>query len=119
MQKLSDAERVAKHTNTLWGRLNALTKGARASAKNKGLSFDLDRNYLFDIWEQQKGICIYTGWAMSPITKSHNLVSIDRIDSKKGYIKGNIQLTCWCANRAKSFMDESTFFEMCRAIGKN
>lgn len=116
MQKLTNAQRVLKTTNTIRGRFNRLVIGARASAKSKGYTFDIDRNDVQRIWENQNGLCTYTGWEMSPETKNQRLMSLDRIDSSIGYVKGNIQLTCWCVNRAKSFMGESEFREMCKAI---
>jgi hypothetical protein len=116
LPKLTATQRYERNTNTLKGRLNRLVIGARASAKDKGYTFNIDRNDMLTIWENQGGVCTYTGWKMEPQTKSKRLVSIDRIDSSIGYEKGNIQLTCWCVNRAKSFMGEDEFREMCKAI---
>ena len=116
MQKLTDAERVLKHTNTLKGRLNRLVIGARASSKAKKYDFSITLNDLFELWEKQNGLCSYTNWPMSTITHDPYLVSIDRINSDKGYILSNIQLTCWQVNRAKSFMSNSDFFAMCQAV---
>jgi len=119
MIKITDSERVLRTTNTFSGRMNRLVIGARASAKNKGYSFNINRDDLIKIWEKQKGKCIYTLWDMSTITKDQKLVSIDRINSSIGYIPENIQLTCWCVNRAKSFMGEDDFFKMCLSISEN
>lgn len=116
MKKLTPSERVFKHTNSFSGRINRLVIGARASAKAKNYEFDLCKDDLIEIWQKQGGLCVYTGWPMSTHTKNAKLVSVDRIDSSIGYIKKNIQLTCWCANRAKSFMDEKEFILMCDAI---
>jgi hypothetical protein len=118
MKRLSDAERVLKHTNTIYGRLNRLVIGARASAKNKNYQFSINRDDLKELWDSQKGLCAYTQWEMSPMTGDEKLVSIDRIDSSKGYIKGNLQLTCWCVNRAKSTLGEIEFLKMCKSVAK-
>lgn len=116
MQKLTSSERVFKHTNSFAGRMSRLVIGARASAKAKNYVFDLHRDDVIAVWEKQHGLCAYTGWPMSTHTKNSRLVSVDRIDSSIGYVKENIQLTCWSVNRAKSFMDEKEFIFMCRAI---
>lgn len=113
---LTNLERYQRNTNSFNGRMNRLVIGARASAKNKGYEFSINKQDMIDAWKAQDGKCIYTKWEMSTKTNDSKLVSIDRIDSSKGYIVGNIQLTCWCVNRAKSFMEENEFREMCKAI---
>lgn len=42
--------------------------------------------------------------------------SLDRIDSSKGYIKGNVQWTTIDANIAKQDMKESDFIELCQKV---
>ena len=42
--------------------------------------------------------------------------SIDRIDSKVGYIVGNVQLVCRAANVAKSDLGADEFVKLCRAV---
>lgn len=44
------------------------------------------------------------------------VVSIDKIDPGLDYSPGNIQLLCWCVNRAKGAMLSDSFLNMCRAI---
>lgn len=114
--KLTDAERVLKHTNTFEGRMNRLVIGARASAKQKGYTFSIDRDYLYTLWDIQNGMCSYTGWPMTFETHDQFLVSIDRIDSSFGYVEGNTQLTSWIVNRAKSTMTGFEFQMMCAAV---
>ena len=43
-------------------------------------------------------------------------ISIDRIDSSKGYIKGNIQLVCGIVNVMKSDSSEDEFLQLCKKI---
>jgi hypothetical protein len=42
-------------------------------------------------------------------SRSDNLPSIDRIDPSKGYVKGNVWVISWRANRLKS---DATFEEL-------
>jgi len=72
---------------------------------------DVDLQYLKDLWEQQKGICPYTGIHMSLPTYKHNsdyfvTASLDRIDSSKGYVKGNLQYVVLPINFLKSTMSD-------------
>jgi len=68
-------------------------------AKTKG--FDITKDYLLMLLKKQNNKC-----AISEINLIHDIgkpetVSIDRIDSSKGYIKGNVQLVCQFINYAK------------------
>ena len=80
---------------------------------------------MIKLWEQQEGICAITGLKMlEPVgyvasrvpLKVPKTASIDRIDSNKGYTKGNVQWVCVFANLAKNtFKDElikETFGEL-------
>ena len=58
--------------------------------------------YLYDLLMQQKGICALTGLQMTLETCRGNVISLDRIDSTKGYIPGNVQWVCDWANTMKS-----------------
>ena len=46
-------------------------------------------------------------------------LSIDRIDSSKGYTKDNIQLVCSAANMMKGYMEYNELIQFCKAIIKN
>ena len=82
---------------------------------------------LWELWESQQGICPYTGWKMvlpetsSQYNREANVrdpkrASLDRIDSSKGYIKGNVQFVCHMANVAKNDYTHDQMIEFCRAI---
>lgn len=81
----------------------------RASIKKHKHETDIDLEYLKNLWEEQKGICPYTKIKMilPRTTKESNLkslkkASLDRIDSSKGYIKGNVEFVCMVINLAKN-----------------
>jgi hypothetical protein len=72
-------------------------------SKRKNKEYNIDIQYLIDIYENQNGICNISGIKMthehgSKITN----ISIDRIDSSIGYIKGNVQLVCYIVNIMKN-----------------
>lgn len=84
------------------------------SCKNRnkycGWDIDIDIFYLKELWESQNGMCSYTKIKMilpkkiTDFTKIHSLkrASLDRIDSLKGYIKGNVEFVCYAINLAKN-----------------
>lgn len=76
-------------------------------------------------WDSQKGICPYTGWQLknmasftNRLPKTPDRASLDRIDSKKGYIKGNIQFVALIVQLAKNDWDEKVIYEFAEAIKK-
>lgn len=64
--------------------------------------FDLDGPFLLGLWEKQGGKCALTGIKMTHQFSDMRAVSIDRIDSSRGHVKGNIQLICQCVNMMKN-----------------
>lgn len=45
-------------------------------------------------------------------------ISVDRIDSSKGYTKDNIQLICGMVNIIKYKLPQEKFIELCKKISK-
>ena len=71
----------------------------RGNAKKKDIEFNID---IQDILIPK--ICPIFGWELTNISKEGRVktnASIDRIDSNKGYIKGNIVIMSDLANRMK------------------
>lgn len=66
----------------------------------KGRQFDVDLAHLLELYDQQAGRCAITNIVMS-IKDDLRAISVDRIDSSIGHIKGNIQLVCRFANIGK------------------
>ena len=60
--------------------------------------------------------CHYTGVALTFKRKCRNTISIDRLDSSKGYISGNVVFCCADINRMKQEFKVSYFFELCKDI---
>ena len=88
--------------------------------------YDVDLEYLKKTWEDQKGICPYTGVELTLPKKSYgfskvstNNASIDRIDSSKGYLKGNIQFVSYAINLAKFTFQHDEMIEFCKTISNH
>lgn len=83
------------------------------NAKKRFKDFDLDLEFLKELWESQKGTCPYTGLPLTlpekanldtvPITRR---ASLDRINSEKGYVKGNVQFVSTPINYLKTTMTD-------------
>ncbi len=90
----------------------------RNSAKSKGLIFEVSIDYLWDLYVAQEGECKLSG-VLIPLNRSKSqtiLASLDRIDSSKGYIVGNVQWVHTDINFLKSSMDNQVFIDWCVRI---
>ena len=97
--KADKAKKVA--LDWLWDNQESrLLHSAKNSAKQKGLEFTLE---LSDIVIPK--FCIYLGVELTNIRDKGRVksnASIDRLNSKLGYVPGNIQIISDLANRMKS-----------------
>jgi hypothetical protein len=90
-----------------------------AAKRKQHLGFDIDLVYIVRIYEAQNGKCAVSGVEMTYLAGSGRLqtnISIDRIDSSKGYLRGNVQLVCDVVNRMKQDMPEEALKWWCRRI---
>lgn len=107
--------------NPLDSRLTELSRTIKLRSKKKGFETDVDKDYLYDLWHSQNGMCAYSGLEMTASaivgdSRNPTAISVDRIDSSRGYTRDNIVLTCWKVNAAKSDLSLNEFVEMCKAI---
>lgn len=80
--------------------------------------FNIDIEYLLDLYNQQDGKCFYSGRKMLLKKGYWETVSIDRIDSSQGYIKGNVNLVCAVINFMKTDLPHEGFIEIAHSIAK-
>lgn len=100
--------------NTFTGRIRDLHHNAKTRAKKKELDFQISRDDVINLYHSQNGECSITGFKLemeSGTRKKSNpyRISIDRIDSNKGYILDNITLVCWAVNQMKADRTEEEF----------
>lgn len=92
----------------------------KRSAKSRGILFNIDKKYVWDLFLQQNKQCILSGLN---INFGHNTLkttaSLDRIDSTKGYIKGNVQWVHKDINKMKWNFEEKYFIDLCEKIYLN
>ena len=84
--------------------LNYKTKDSIKRAKSRPEKFgpsNIDTEYVIGIYKKQNGLCALTGIKMTHRFEDLKSMSIDRINPSKGYVKGNVQITCKWANIGK------------------
>ena len=109
------------------GYVRKLLPRIRHRANKKHIKFDLDQNWILDRLEIINWKCEITG---IPFDLSHNensdnvrggydcpfSLSIDRIDSSKGYTKANVQFVINWVNWSKSNLSSDDFINLCRKV---
>jgi hypothetical protein len=92
----------------------------KTRSKKYNRKCDIDLDYIQTLWDQQQGKCKLTDLPMSTqLGADGQRVSIDRIDSSKGYVKENCQLILSSVNIAKNNSPLDEFIKMCKAVAKN
>jgi len=104
-------------------KLKILLKDSKIRAKKAKLDHDLDLNYLLEIlpthcpylgsqfhWEARTDCGLRGSHPFSP--------SIDRIDSSRGYVKGNVAIVSHRANSIKNDATEQELFRIGRAVSR-
>ena len=74
---------------------------------------------LMSLYEKQEGKCALTGVPMTYEQGKGKLrtnISIDRIDSKRGYDNTNIRLVCTMVNKMRQDMDDTDFMAWCKLV---
>ena len=85
------------------------------SAEARGIEWSIDIKYLESVYT---GKCALTGWDIS-LRYKNVTGSLDRIDSSKGYVAGNIQWVHSMVNMSKNKYDQDLFIYMCASVAKN
>lgn len=98
-----------------WNRL-------KYSAKERKLDFNLDIEYLWELYLKQNRKCALSGIDIIFATKSlskDGTCSLDRKDSSMGYIKDNVQWVHKEVNKIKQDLSDDKLIYWCRLISNN
>lgn len=90
-------------------------------AKRRGIKFDVTIEDLWVLFQKQNGKCALSNVEITFATKATGdfTASLDRIDSTKGYIVGNIQWVHKIVNKMKMDLDQETFLQWCNRIAQS
>lgn len=97
--------------------LHRIKKGAL----KRGLVHSVSKEYLWNLFVKQNNKCALSGLPIelvSDYTYKHHLntASLDRINTEKGYIKGNIRWVHRDINMMRRNLENSYFIDLCRKV---
>lgn len=100
-EKVRESQRLSKRKNWHKTICNAL----RGRAVARGLPFEITPETLLDLFEKQGGRCYWLDLPLvitSTDKRDPLQPSLDRLDPDRGYVLGNVVLTCMFANLGRS-----------------
>lgn len=91
----------------------------KRSADLRKLHFELDTDYLSGLFEGQKEMCALSGVSICfGKAGKETTASLDRKDSRSGYIRGNVQWVHKTINLMKRSMSDEEFVRWCKGVAK-
>lgn len=104
-------------SGSIWNRI-------KQCAKKRGKEFTITITEAWDLYKKQDGICsiskvkLHLAKTSAELLAGENTASLDRIDSTKGYVPGNVQWVHVAVNYMKQDFDQSEFIAWCHKIAK-
>lgn len=111
-----------EYAKSVKGRFVTLLYSAKTRAIKSGLEYNLDLDWLLELYKEQNKCCLLTGIELQ--FESHHggkrnckpfSPSLDRINPKLGYTKENTRLVCTLINLAMNTFGEDTFRQVAAA----
>lgn len=100
-------------------RFRLTLKGKLSAWKSSAIRRNIPWNLKLSDIQKLPLICYYTGYSLSFESNVDNAISLDRLDSSKGYEKSNVVFCRNIVNRMKWKLSESEFIVACKKIAKN
>jgi len=88
----------------------------RIQAALRNITWQVTAEYLADLLIEQDYKCALTGWDIDAMQVNKNTASLDRIDSSKGYIEGNLQWVHKMVNMCKQQYTQEEFVSLCISV---
>lgn len=91
----------------------------KRSAKRRKIKFKLSIKDIWNLFVKQNRHCALSGKSIHFQTKyelRNGTASLDRIDSTKGYVEGNVQWVHKDVNAMKMDLSTNEFFDYCKLI---
>lgn len=95
---------------------NSIVRGA----KTRKIEFSVTKEYIWNLFLNQERKCALSGEVIyfGSTNKSSSTASLDRIDSSKGYIEGNVQWLHKDVNIMKNRFSQDRFLQLCSSIAE-
>ena len=117
------ASSVGDLTSAWWSaRVVKRAHGYNSKASQKVYELGITMSQAWSLFEKQNQKCALSGLPIQfPKGRDQygGTASLDRIDSKKGYILGNVQWVHKDINSMKNAFDQTYFIELCKAVANN
>ena len=111
-----ERKRQARHP------INPVFSHVRGNALKRGIAFDIDKDYAYEVFQSQNQRCALTGLPLK-IEREYNetyysscTASLDRIDSTIGYVRGNVQWVYKPLNLMKWKLSQTEFVRLCKLV---
>lgn len=94
----------------------------RRSATNRGMAFEIEREWAYDLFLAQSKCCALSGLEIqfaecaADYNKGLTTASLDRIDSNLDYVVGNVQWVHKSINFMKQALNQDRFIELCGIV---
>lgn len=92
-------------------------------AKQRQLAFDIDGQFIWDLYKAQEGLCALSGvpikFARTNLQRTTATASLDRINSDLGYTKDNVQWVHKDIQGLKMHLPETRFIELCTKVAQH
>lgn len=99
--------------------LRELCTNAAHRAELKGFEFNVTPEYLRHVLAAQDGLCYFFKVPLhvdGSTADSLYQASLDRLDNSRGYVEGNVALTCVAANLARNKFTPEQFSAFCSEL---
>ena len=107
-----------KLNSTIEGRANVVLRNAKNSADKRKQVFVITVADVVKCWNEQHGVCAYSGRQMTLEAGHLHTVSLERVNSSIGYTPDNTILVCQAINRMKSNFVFEDFYALCSDVAK-
>lgn len=98
--------------------LEKLYEKCKRTSKYRGINFELTLDDLQSKYFSQNKLCKYSGRELSFLS-GDNKITIDRVDSNKGYTADNVALCCYTVNLMKRDIPLKEFISLVQEIYKH
>lgn len=91
----------------------------KAQAARRGLEWTIDETWIRDQLERQEGLCFYTKQPLALEAGHRETLSVDRVDSRLGYVPANVVLCGALVNKMKLDLSMDEFIVVVDTLYRN